>query len=136
MRGLRTLELRLRGPRACDFRGPGDLQIESAAEFRVVIEGKPRPLLSAARTEVYLIAREAISNALRHAQARTIEVTLEYLPDSFRLTVRDDGRGFVAGTASADRAVISALSVMSERAERLAAPSPFRAAPERAPRSY
>jgi signal transduction histidine kinase/ligand-binding sensor domain-containing protein len=99
----------------------GDLQIESTTPFRVVIEGQPRPLLSAARAEVYLIAREAVSNSLRHAQAKAIEVSLEYLADSFRLTVRDDGRGFVASPAFADRTDHFGLAVMNERAERLGA---------------
>jgi ligand-binding sensor domain-containing protein/signal transduction histidine kinase len=98
---------------------PGDLQIESTAQFRVAIEGDPRPLLPAARTEIYLIAREAISNALRHAKATIIEVSLEYLADSFRLTVRDDGRGFVAEGTAGSRTNHFGLAVMSERAERL-----------------
>lgn len=98
---------------------PGDLQIESTAQFRVAIEGEPRPLLPAARTEIYLIVREAISNALRHAQATIIEVSLEYLADSFRLTVRDDGRGFVADGTAGSRTNHFGLAVMSERAERL-----------------
>ena len=100
---------------------PGDLQIESKAQFRVAVEGKPRPLLPAARTETYLIAREAISNALRHAQATIVEVSLEYLAESFRLTIRDDGRGFVADTIEAGRGNHFGLAVMSERAERLGA---------------
>ena len=99
---------------------PADLQIASGAEFHVFVEGEARPLLSAARTEVYLIAREAISNALRHAKAHTIEVSLEYGADAFRLVVRDDGRGFTAdAAASAVHASHFGLSVMSERAERL-----------------
>ena len=86
---------------------PGDLQIESTAQFRVAIEGEPRPLLPAARTEIYLIAREAISNSLRHAKATIIEVSLEYLADSFRLTVRDDGAGFVAESTAGIAPTIS-----------------------------
>jgi len=98
---------------------PGDLRIESAAQFRVGIEGNSRPLLPVARSEVYLVAREAISNALRHSNARVIDVILEYLPGSFSLTIRDDGRGFVAETVAADRANHFGLAVMSERAERV-----------------
>jgi signal transduction histidine kinase len=85
----------------------------------VAVEGEPRPLLPAARSEAYLIAREAISNALRHADAKSIEVSLVYLADSFRLTVRDDGRGFAAETVVAGRPDHFGLAVMSERATRL-----------------
>ncbi len=121
VRGLRSSEFDAEDLENAISAVPGDLQIESNAKFRVIIEGEPRPLLSAARTEVYLIAREAISNALRHAQARLIEVSLEYTPTSFLLMVRDDGKGFVAGTAFAEGADHFGLAVMNERAERLCA---------------
>ncbi|MET0499840.1 MAG: two-component regulator propeller domain-containing protein [Steroidobacteraceae bacterium] len=100
---------------------PGDLRIQSAAQFRVTIEGQSRPLLPVARTEVYLIAREAISNALRHSDASAIEANLEYLAESFQITVRDDGRGFDADTVAAGRSNHFGLAVMSERAERFGA---------------
>jgi ligand-binding sensor domain-containing protein/signal transduction histidine kinase len=121
VRGLRTWHFDSEDLENAISAVPGDLEVESSAQFRVVIEGKPRPLLSAARSEVYLIAREAISNSLRHAQAGTIEVGLEYMADSFRLTVRDNGRGFVADTAFAKRASHFGLAGMNERAERLCA---------------
>jgi signal transduction histidine kinase len=121
VRGMRTWNFETEDLENAISAVPGDLQIESPAEFRVVIEGNSRPLLSAARAQLYLIAREAISNALRHAQASAIEVTLEYRPDQFRLTVRDDGCGFAAAASSADRANHFGLSVMSERAEQVGA---------------
>ncbi len=39
------------------------------------------------------IAREAVTNAVKHASASTVEVVLEHV-GQWRLTVRDDGRGF------------------------------------------
>ncbi len=39
------------------------------------------------------IAREAVTNAVKHARPRSIEVALDY-DEEWRLTVRDDGRGF------------------------------------------
>ncbi|MGO9762306.1 MAG: sensor histidine kinase [Solirubrobacteraceae bacterium] len=41
------------------------------------------------------IGREAVTNAVKHANPRAIEVVLEYI-DEWRLQVRDDGRGFDA----------------------------------------
>jgi signal transduction histidine kinase len=43
------------------------------------------------------IAREAISNATRHANARTGRVSLRRRDSAMRLEVSDDGTGFVAG---------------------------------------
>jgi glucose-6-phosphate-specific signal transduction histidine kinase len=100
---------------------PGDLQIESPAGFRVIVEGESTPLLPVARGELYLIVREAVSNALRHSRASLIEVSLEYLPDRFRLTVRDDGEGFTTDAAGMGREDHFGLTVMNERAHRLGA---------------
>jgi len=41
------------------------------------------------------IAREAVTNATKHADANTIDVVLEYR-EEWRLRVRDEGRGFDA----------------------------------------
>jgi PAS domain S-box-containing protein len=47
-------------------------------------------------TQVFYIAREAITNALRHAKPRSIEVELKGDNDSVVLRVRDDGIGMPA----------------------------------------
>ncbi len=52
-----------------------------------------RTLRSAVHEHVYLIGRKAIINACRHADAKNIEVQLEYAPRRLRVAVRDDGRG-------------------------------------------
>jgi PAS domain S-box-containing protein len=43
---------------------------------------------------VYRIAQEALANAVRHAQARAVALTLEASDGMLDLEVRDDGRGF------------------------------------------
>jgi signal transduction histidine kinase len=40
------------------------------------------------------IAREAVMNALRHAEATRIAVTLDCADSAMRLGIADDGRGF------------------------------------------
>jgi signal transduction histidine kinase len=47
--------------------------------------------------DLYRVAQEALSNALRHAQATGIEVTLARTSAGIRLQVQDDGVGFVEG---------------------------------------
>src|SRR5262249_30536602 len=61
-------------------------------ELRISVEGRPRPLHPLFRDEVYRIGREALINAFRHAEAKNIEVEVEY-SRRFKLWVRDDGRG-------------------------------------------
>jgi two-component system NarL family sensor kinase len=48
---------------------------------------------------LYRIAQEALQNALRHAAAARILIRLEASPERVRLTIEDDGRGFVTGEA-------------------------------------
>jgi hypothetical protein len=70
-----------------------ELGLPETTRFRVVVEGHPQALAPLIRDEVYRIAREALVNAIRHADARLIEVTLDYRPERFIVTIRDDGIG-------------------------------------------
>ena len=57
------------------------------------VEGASRDLNPVVREEAYRIAAEAMRNAVKHAQARQITVTLHYEARQLRLTVCDDGKG-------------------------------------------
>ncbi|MGA7932262.1 MAG: GAF domain-containing sensor histidine kinase, partial [Kovacikia sp.] len=58
------------------------------------INGSPYRLHPDLGLNVLRIAQEAIANALRHAQAQTIQICLNYTPQTLQLIVRDDGCGF------------------------------------------
>src|SRR6202167_3226529 len=60
---------------------------------RVLVEGKQRGLDPMLRDEIYRIAREALRNAFRHANAQKIEAEITYGDSEFLLHVRDDGNG-------------------------------------------
>jgi signal transduction histidine kinase/ligand-binding sensor domain-containing protein len=66
---------------------------QTCPEFRLHVEGKSRDLPPLVRDEVYRIAGEALRNAFRHAQAKRIEVEIDYEQRRLRLRVRDDGKG-------------------------------------------
>jgi signal transduction histidine kinase len=59
--------------------------------------GVPRKLLLHVENNLLRIAQEALSNALKHAQAGHIEISLTYETGKVRLSVRDDGAGFESG---------------------------------------
>jgi signal transduction histidine kinase len=61
--------------------------------FRIFVQGRPKALTPAIQEQLYLIGREAMLNAMRHAQATSIEAEVEYLPRGLRLAVRDNGCG-------------------------------------------
>ena len=66
-------------------------------------------------TDLFRIAQEALTNALRHAEAGEISVLLDRRGGRLRLVVEDDGRGFPReGAAQSDRL---GLVGMRERAE-------------------
>ena len=46
------------------------------------------------RTCIYRVVQEAVSNAVRHANARTVEVVVETSRERVNVSVRDDGAGF------------------------------------------
>lgn len=64
-----------------------------SAALQVLVEGKQRDLDPVLRDEIYRIAREALRNAFRHAQAHKIEAEITYGDTHFLLRVRDDGNG-------------------------------------------
>jgi signal transduction histidine kinase len=63
------------------------------AKVKIRVLGRQRELALELADEVYLVAREALVNALRHSEATSIEVEVEYLSDRLRLVVRDNGIG-------------------------------------------
>ena len=64
-----------------------------AVRMRYVVRGARRHLTESAELAVLRIGREAVSNAVRHANARTVDVELTFEPRAVRLAVCDDGRG-------------------------------------------
>jgi signal transduction histidine kinase len=66
------------------------------------------------------IAQEAITNSLRHADARMIEVALMCSANDLRLTIRDDGQGMTRGDGTG-RAGHYGIVGMKERASQIGA---------------
>jgi signal transduction histidine kinase len=54
---------------------------------------------AAIETACFRVAQEALTNAVRHARARTLSVELDRTPEVLHLVVRDDGIGFDVATA-------------------------------------
>jgi ligand-binding sensor domain-containing protein len=98
-----------------------ELTSQDSAAFRLVVEGAPRNLNPILRDEIYRIAREAVRNAFRHAQARRIEAEIMYGERQFRVRIRDDGRGIDPAVAGEGRAGHYGLPGMRERAKRIGA---------------
>jgi len=70
-------------------------------------------------TAVFRIVQEALTNILKHAQARRAEVDLRMGPSEVRVRIADDGRGFDLSAVSTRRDGGMGVMGMRERAELL-----------------
>lgn len=77
-----------------DYIGAGAIGIEVSAP------AEPAALDPTVRHHLLRIAQEALTNAVKHAAARRIRVTLQAGPGSVVLDVSDDGKGFAAAARS------------------------------------
>jgi signal transduction histidine kinase/ligand-binding sensor domain-containing protein len=68
--------------------------------FAMKVNGVPRQLRPDVREEIYAIAREALFNASRYADASRIELALEYDTSAFVMRIRDNGRGLDESVAA------------------------------------
>ena len=79
--------------------------------------GTQMPLDDAVAHVVLMVAREAVYNAVRHAQPRKVRVSVQFAIRSVRMQVVDDGRGFDPKEAFAAGAGHFGLVGMRERIE-------------------
>ncbi len=122
--GVRDLALRLR-PALLDELGlvsalrwyVDRFARSSQLQFELHLEPLDERLPLEVEVGCFRIAQEALTNVLRHAQARRVTVALERRPGELELRVRDDGRGFdrAAVQARAARGECAGLSGMRER---------------------
>lgn len=92
-------------------------QPRQTTPIHLEIEGTPYPLHPDLGLNLLRIAQEAITNALRHAQASTIQVNLSYNAQLLQLTIRDDGCGFEPQSSTLGFGLLG----MQQRASRIGA---------------
>ncbi len=97
------------------------LAVSSTMDFRVLVEGRPRPLTPQAHAEVVTIAKEAMFNAFLHSQGTLLEVEIAYLNQALRLRVRDNGIGMTEQMLQSGRPSHWGLGGMRERAGEISA---------------
>jgi PAS domain S-box-containing protein len=64
-------------------------------ELEYDVGGPPRPVDPEVEAVVVRVAQEAIANVVKHAAARTVRLRLSFETRGVRLSVIDDGQGFV-----------------------------------------
>lgn len=72
------------------------LQENFGVPFRMQVSGQPEAIRNHVAEELYHIAREALLNAYKHAQASAVMLDIDFGRNALTLRVRDDGRGLDA----------------------------------------
>jgi signal transduction histidine kinase len=95
-------------------------RVTAGTEVRteVRVNGAYRPLRERVEDELMRIAQEAVINAVRHAEAKRVEIQLKFSATGVVLSVQDNGRGFSGEPASA-RDGHYGIAGMRERAEQI-----------------
>jgi signal transduction histidine kinase len=92
------------------------VEARSGLQTEFQVQGEERlPLI--VEEELYRIAQEALTNAVRHAGAQKVIVRLNAEPDRYFLEIEDDGRGF--DSADAGHGGGLGLRSMRERVQRI-----------------
>jgi signal transduction histidine kinase len=94
---------------------------------QLTVRGSARPLPAAVDLAAYRIIQEALTNVLRHARARTVQLDLRYEPERVVIRILDDGPGASPGQAGTNGQDGHGISGMRERA--LALSGQFTAGP-------
>ncbi|MBZ5506022.1 MAG: hypothetical protein LAO78_11095 [Acidobacteriia bacterium] len=97
------------------------LRSETGPKLKIRVEGSVNWLPPLIGDEVFQISREALFNAIRHAAARTIDITLSCTERELTLRVADDGCGIEPEILHQGRSGHFGLQGMKERAERIGA---------------
>lgn len=93
-------------------------QATHGSEVRVQLEvtGEVRPLPLSIVTVVLRVAREAVTNVVRHSESTDVRLQLRYQRRAISLTITDRGRGFVSDRQSGAYGGHFGLIGMRERA--------------------
>jgi signal transduction histidine kinase len=107
---------------------------EEPISVRVRAIGRARKLGPNFQRIALLVVREAVANAVRHAGAPTIRVTLCFERGQFRVTIVDDGAGFIVASDFREYTGHWGLLGMRERAREIGGTLDVRSAPRRGTR--
>jgi ligand-binding sensor domain-containing protein/signal transduction histidine kinase len=105
------------------------LTAESGVQTQFSVGGTFRPLAPQVENNLLRIGQEAVGNAVRHAQAKTVTVSLDFGVREVRLEVKDDGRGFDAAGYDGGKGGHFGLVGMRERAEQMGGNASVRSEP-------
>ena len=72
----------------------GKIEERYPLKVKVEISGSEPQVEDAAKISTFRIIQEALNNVVRHAEAKTASVTLDFAEKGMQVRIRDDGCGF------------------------------------------
>jgi signal transduction histidine kinase len=93
----------------------------SGPEVTVQVDGTSRALPATVEFQLLRVAQEALANAIKHAGAKRIVISLEMNPTVTRLRISDDGQGFTPGALTRSGDPHFGVLGMQERAAKIGA---------------
>jgi signal transduction histidine kinase/ligand-binding sensor domain-containing protein len=95
-------------------------RVTAGTEIRteVRVNGAYHPLRERVESELMRIAQEAVTNAVRHSEAKRVEIQLKFSARGVALSVQDNGRGFSDEPPSAHDGHFG-IAGMRERAQQI-----------------
>src|SRR5581483_6850073 len=70
-----------------------DIARAAGLETDLVVAGAPSPAVGAVQGAVRAVIKQALTNVVKHAQARMVLVSIRYDPDRLTVVIQDDGVG-------------------------------------------
>jgi two-component sensor histidine kinase len=92
--GLRSTQQSTSGLAAAIGAAAQQITKETDIRLKLELDTKTRSLPADVEYNLLYIAREAVSNSVRHSRAHTIEVVLTWAEEQLQLIIKDDGQGF------------------------------------------
>jgi len=123
-------------PEITNLLGSMAQQVSNTSHVPVHFEssGKPLALDRTVEYVLLMVAREAVSNAVYHAQPKEVRINVNFDRDKMRMLVTDDGRGFDLEEALTNPNPHFGLIGMRERIEHLGGRFEVESAPGRGTR--
>ncbi|MGH2711644.1 MAG: sensor histidine kinase, partial [Actinomycetota bacterium] len=91
------------------------LEVQRDTGVRIETELEEAPMAAPVQLLCYHVAREAVMNAIKHAEASLITISLKATQDGARLAVSDNGKGFDVDDGEPEGHY--GLTMMKERAQ-------------------
>jgi PAS domain S-box-containing protein len=135
-REARQAVVGMRSVASDDFAGAVEHAARHAAAHAPVacaltVTGRSRRVRTKVRETVVKLVREAVTNAVKHADARSISILLAFRGRGLRVSVTDDGKGFDVAASSYAALGHFGLVGMRERADAVGASLDLRSMPGR-----